>query len=57
MALPGDTLDDELLAREDVQRAIQQHEHVTVEANICNLDRAATARVTGQVNAAAGSKY
>jgi len=44
-----DTLDDELLAREDVQRAINNHEHVTVESPINNLDRCATARVTGTV--------
>jgi glutamate synthase (ferredoxin) len=44
-----DTLDDEMLAREDVQLAINNHEHRTVEASINNLDRCATARITGQV--------
>merc|ERR1719310_2462836 len=43
------TLDDELLAREDVTRAIEQNEHVTVRSPICNLDRTATARITGRI--------
>lgn len=43
------TLDDELLAREDIMRAIEQHEHVSVESPICNTDRAATARITGEI--------
>jgi len=43
------TLDDELLARDDVMRAIEKHEHVTVEVPICNIDRSATARITGAV--------
>jgi glutamate synthase (ferredoxin) len=44
-----DTLDDELLAREDVKKAIFEHEHVTVESPINNLDRTATARITGVI--------
>jgi len=43
------TLDDELLAREDVMRAIEEHEDVVVETGITNVDRTATARVTGAI--------
>jgi glutamate synthase (ferredoxin) len=44
-----ETLDDELLEREDVQDAIYKNKDVVVEANICNLDRSATARITGAI--------
>jgi len=50
-----DTLDDELLAREEVRRAIDEHTHETVEATITNVDRTATARVTGQIAKAHGN--
>jgi len=50
-----DTLDDELLAREDVMKAIEQHEHVVVESPIRNTDRAATARITGAIAARHGN--
>jgi len=49
------TLDDELLARDDVQKAIFEHEHVTVESEITNIDRTATARITGEVAKAHGN--
>jgi len=49
-------LDDELLARDDVQAAIYQHEHVVVESSICNTDRTATARITGKVAEAHGNR-
>merc|ERR1719149_543872 len=51
-----DTLDDELLAREDVKRAIEAHEHVTVHSAITNTDRTATARVTGEIAKAHGNR-
>jgi glutamate synthase (ferredoxin) len=51
-----DTLDDELLARDDVKRAIFEHEHVTVESPISNLDRTATARVTGVIAKTHGNR-
>jgi glutamate synthase (ferredoxin) len=51
-----DTLDDELLARDEVQRAIFEHEHVTAESPICNLDRTATARITGEIAKAHGNR-
>ena len=41
------TLDDELLAREDVLRALDKHEDVKVEVDILNTDRAVGARVHG----------
>jgi len=44
-----DTLDDELLARDDVHKAIYDHQDVVVTSPICNLDRSATARVTGAI--------
>ena len=43
------TLDDELLAREDVLRALDKHEDVKVEVDILNTDRAVGARVHGAV--------
>ena len=49
------TLDDELLARDDVRSAIDNHEDVTVESDICNTDRAATARISGAVAKAHGN--
>jgi len=51
-----DTLDDELLAREDIKRAIEAHEHVTVHSPITNTDRTATARVTGEIAKAHGNR-
>jgi len=50
------TLDDELLARDDVKAAIDNHEHVVVESDICNIDRAGTARVAGAIAKAHGNK-
>jgi len=44
-----DTLDDRLLARDDVKSAIYSGAHVTVESPICNIDRTATARITGAI--------
>lgn len=44
-----DTLDDELLARDDVRAAIDEHKHLTVESSIRNTDRAITARITGEI--------
>ena len=38
------TLDDTLLARDDVKRAIENHEHIKVETPIVNTDRAIRAR-------------
>ena len=49
------TLDDTLLAREDVKRAIENHEHVKVETPIVNTDRAIPSRVHGQVALAHGN--
>jgi len=51
-----DTLDDELLAREDVQAAIYEGQHVTVEESIANTDRAGTARIAGAIAKAHGNK-
>uniref|UniRef100_A0A7S2DXM1 glutamate synthase (ferredoxin) n=1 Tax=Haptolina brevifila TaxID=156173 RepID=A0A7S2DXM1_9EUKA len=51
-----DTLDDEMLLREDVQRAIFEHEHVTIESPITNVDRTASARITGTIAKAHGNK-
>jgi len=50
------TLDDELLAREDVQRAIRDHAHMTVESSITNVDRTASARITGEIAKLHGNK-
>ena len=49
------TLDDTLLAREDVKRAIENHEHIKVETPIVNTDRAIPSRVHGQVALAHGN--
>ena len=49
------TLDDTLLARDDVKRAIENHEHVKVETPIVNTDRAIPSRVHGQVALAHGN--
>jgi len=51
-----DTLDDELLARDDVQRAIADHDDVTVESSIRNTDRAGCARIHGAVAEAHGNR-
>ena len=50
------TLDDQMLARDDVQRAIFEHEHVTVESSISNVDRTASARITGTIAKAHGNR-
>ena len=50
------TLDDELLAMDDVAAAIEGHEHHLVEADICNTDRAAAARVAGAIAARHGNR-
>ena len=50
------TLDDELLARDDVQRAIYEHEHVTVHSSISNVDRTAAARISGAIAKAHGNR-
>jgi glutamate synthase (ferredoxin) len=51
-----DTLDDELLAREDVKRAIEQHEDVQLTVPITNVDRTVAARVAGVVAKAHGNR-
>jgi glutamate synthase (ferredoxin) len=50
------TLDDELLARDDVAAAIEGHEDRLVEAEIFNTDRAATARIAGAIAARHGNR-
>ena len=50
------TLDDELLAREDVMRALDNHEDVVVETPIRNTDRTVGARVHGAVAVRHGNK-
>jgi len=45
----ANTLDDELLARDDVHAAIFDHEHRVVESPISNIDRSASARITGVI--------
>ena len=43
------TIDDELLAMDDVKAAIYNNEHKTIEFPITNVDRTATARITGAI--------
>jgi len=50
------TLDDTLLAREDVMAAIEKHENVQVTSPIVNTDRAIPARVIGAVAARHGNR-
>merc|ERR1719301_96959 len=49
------TLDDTLLAKEEVKRAIANHEHVKVETPIVNTDRAIPSRIHGEVAKAHGN--
>lgn len=51
-----DTLDDELLARDDVKRAIEKHEHVQLTVPITNVDRTVSARVAGAIAKAHGNR-
>ena len=51
-----DTLDDELLARDDVKAAIENHEDVVVQTPICNTDRAIPARIHGAIAARHGNR-
>ena len=51
-----DTLDDELLSRDDVTGAIESHQKIKVEVPIRNTDRAIGARVAGVVAQAHGNR-